>query len=266
MMIRTDKKELLSFKLEKFEGPLDLLLSLIAKNEVDINDIPIAMIFDQYMEYINKMRELDMDIAGDFLTMAAELMLIKSRMLLPKVKNDDGEEEDPRADLTARLIAYQTLKEVKEPMAELYAQFSGRMVKETDEIDTDRSFVAPHELELLARALERIAVRQKMMEDSRNAETESSLNTIVVKKITPTDVKVISILRTLRKNGATDFESILLQNNSRSDIVATFLATLSLISKHIIRICEENEYNIPVLEINYDRRKDNAADSEAAGY
>ncbi len=261
-MLRTDKKESLNFKLEKFEGPLDLLLSLISKNEVDINDIPIAMIFDQYMEYIDRMRELDMDIAGEFLTMAAELMLIKSRMLLPKVKNEENG-EDPRADLTARLIAYQILKEVKEPMAELYAQFSGRSAKESDEIDIDRSFVAPHELEALTRALERIEVRRRIMEDSKNADMASSLNTIVVKKITPTDQKVVSILRLLKRNGAADFETILLNNNTRSDIVATFLATLSLIAKHIIYISSENEYNIPVLEINYDRRKEDNSNFNA---
>ena len=73
----------LNFRLEVFEGPLDLLLSLIAKNKVDIYDIPIALILDQYMEYIEQMRQMDMEIAGEFIVVAAELMLIKSRMLLP---------------------------------------------------------------------------------------------------------------------------------------------------------------------------------------
>ena len=78
----------LNFRLEVFEGPLDLLLSLIAKNKVDIYDIPIALILDQYMEYIEQMRQMDMEIAGEFIVMAAELMLIKSRMLLPRPETE----------------------------------------------------------------------------------------------------------------------------------------------------------------------------------
>ncbi|MBQ7499604.1 MAG: segregation/condensation protein A, partial [Clostridia bacterium] len=86
--------EQLSFKLEVYEGPLDLLLALISKNKIDIYDIPIAVILDQYLEYLEEMRRLDMDIAGEFITMAAELMLIKSKMMLPKSVLEN--EEDPR--------------------------------------------------------------------------------------------------------------------------------------------------------------------------
>ena len=89
----------LEFKLEKFEGPLDLLLHLIDKNKVDIYDIPIADITDQYMEYVRQMEEEDMDVMSEFLVMAATLLDIKCRMLLPKEVNEEGEEEDPRAEL-----------------------------------------------------------------------------------------------------------------------------------------------------------------------
>lgn len=88
--------------MEVFEGPLDLLLKLIAKNKVSIYDIPIALILTEYMEYLEQMRRLDMEIAGEFIIMASELMLIKSRMLLPKAKLD-GSEDDPRAALQQRL-------------------------------------------------------------------------------------------------------------------------------------------------------------------
>ena len=96
-----------NFQLEIFEGPLDLLLTLIAKTKVDIYDIPIALILDQYMAYLDEMRRLDMEIAGDFIVMAAELMLIKSKLLLPKTEQ---EEEDPRAALTDALLKYQQAK------------------------------------------------------------------------------------------------------------------------------------------------------------
>jgi segregation and condensation protein A len=100
--------EELQFKLESFEGPLDLLLKLIAKNKVEICDIPISLIFEQYMEYIERMRRMDMEIASEFLTMAAELMLIKSRMLLPR---QSEEEEDPRERLAMALLEYKCMKD-----------------------------------------------------------------------------------------------------------------------------------------------------------
>ena len=95
-----------SYKLEVFEGPLDLLLRLIEKNKVQITDIPIALIFEQYMEYIDEMKRMDMEVAGEFIVMASELMLIKSRMLLPKPESD----EDPRAKLAEALAEYSRMK------------------------------------------------------------------------------------------------------------------------------------------------------------
>ena len=97
-------------KLEVFEGPLDLLLHLIEKNKIDIYDIPIAEITDQYMEYINQMKTADLDIMSDFLLVAAQLINIKSRMLLPKEEKENGEEIDPREDLVNRLLEYKMYK------------------------------------------------------------------------------------------------------------------------------------------------------------
>ena len=100
----------ISYKLESFEGPLDLLLHLIEKNKVNIYDIPIAMITDQYLEYVKHMEEESLDVVSEFLVMAATLLDIKARMLLPKEVNEEGEEEDPRAELVARLLEYKTYK------------------------------------------------------------------------------------------------------------------------------------------------------------
>lgn len=100
----------LSYKLETFEGPLDLLLHLIEKNKVSIYDIPIAEITDQYLEYVSHMEEESLDVVSEFLVMAATLLDIKAKMLLPKEVNEDGEEEDPRAELVARLLEYKTYK------------------------------------------------------------------------------------------------------------------------------------------------------------
>ena len=101
--------EQLSFKLDAFEGPLDLLLMLIKKNKVSIYDIPIATILDQYLEVVQSMKEMDLEVSSGFLVLAATLLQIKSKMLLPK--EDDEEEEDPRTELVRRLLEYQQIKE-----------------------------------------------------------------------------------------------------------------------------------------------------------
>ena len=100
----------LAVKLEVFEGPLDLLLHLIDKNKIDIYDIPIAEITAQYMDYVDAMDKEDLDVVSEFLVMAATLLDIKARMLLPKEKNEEGEEEDPRTELVELLLEYRNYK------------------------------------------------------------------------------------------------------------------------------------------------------------
>ena len=109
----------ISYKLEKFEGPLDLLLHLIEKNKVDIYDIPIVEITKQYLEYVRNMEREDLNIVSDFLVMAATLLDIKSRMLLPVPETEEGEEEDPRAELVARLLEYKKYKLMAQELADM---------------------------------------------------------------------------------------------------------------------------------------------------
>ena len=137
----------ITYKLEQFEGPLDLLLSLIHKNKVSISDIPIALICDQYIEYLNAANELNMDLASEFIVMASELMLIKSKLLLPKEEDD---EEDPRAQLADALIRYAQAKEAAQKLTPLYAFYSGRMVKDTDEISIDKTLFTIRTLPICA--------------------------------------------------------------------------------------------------------------------
>ena len=120
----------INYRLEVFEGPLDLLLSLIQKNKMSIDNIQIGIICEQYLEYIEAAQSLDMELASEFLVMASELMLIKSKLLLPK---PEAEEEDPRAALADALLKYQQAKEAAQKMALLYPRFSGRLEKDTDE-------------------------------------------------------------------------------------------------------------------------------------
>ena len=106
----------ISVKLQAFEGPLDLLLHLIDKNKVNIYDIPIADITEQYMEYVNKMQEEDLNVVSEFLVMAATLLDIKCRMLLPKEVDEEGNEQDPRAELVEKLLEYKLYKAMAEEL------------------------------------------------------------------------------------------------------------------------------------------------------
>ncbi|MBE6673053.1 MAG: hypothetical protein E7599_05995 [Ruminococcaceae bacterium] len=243
----------LRFKLESFEGPLDLLLKLIAKNKVDIMDIPIVLIFDQYMEYIDRMKKMDMDIAGEFITMAAELMLIKSKMLLPKPK--DEAEEDPRAVLAAALTAYKCAKEAAGQLQERYGAYGGRMAKESEDISPDKSYVAPQETDALMAAFERLLRRKKLQEQSMTEVPAQTLKEIVTKKITPIQHRVFSVLRHLKKNGPSSFEDVMLSSTTRSELIASFAALLQLIRRHLVVITIEEDPENPILEINYGRTK-----------
>ena len=137
--------ESVTYRLEQFdfEGPLDLLLALIQKNKVNITDIPISLICDQYLAYIEAAQDLNMELTGDFIVMASELVRIKSKMLLPRPQE---EEKDPRMDLQEALRRYQQAKEAAEKMAERYKVYSGRMVKDTDEVTVDTTYVADQQV------------------------------------------------------------------------------------------------------------------------
>ena len=166
----------LNFKLEVFEGPLDLLLSLIAKNKVDIYDIPIALILDQYMEYIEAMRLMDMEVAGEFIVMAADLMLIKSKMLLPKPESQI-EEEDPRAQLARALIEYKRAKEAASFLSEQYGSYAGRIAKEPEVLDTRSDLPESIDIALLEKALQRVLIKNSRLPDlARESDQTSKLS------------------------------------------------------------------------------------------
>ena len=114
--------ETISYRLDQFEGPLDLLLTLIKKNKVNITDIPIALICDQYVEYIENAKKMDLEVASEFIVMASELMLIKSRMLLP---HEEGTENDPRREIADALRLYQQAKWAAKELAPIYHALLG---------------------------------------------------------------------------------------------------------------------------------------------
>lgn len=230
--------EKLLFTLEQFEGPLDLLLSLISKNKVSIYDIPIALIFDQYMEYLDNMRYFDMEITGDFIDMASRLMLIKSKMLLPSL--DETSTEDPRKELVDALLEYKKAKLEAEILRNRYSDYQGRFIKETDEIGPDRSYVIDHSVDLLISSWDRIMLRIQMQQENQSTNSIKPLNIIIKKKVTPVSEKVFELLRFLLKNDEIEFDKVVMLSYNKSDLVALFLATLNLIRNSRIYCFEKN--------------------------
>ena len=228
----------LTYKLEQFEGPLDLLLTLIQKNKVSITDIPIALICDQYVEYITKAQELDMDLASEFIVMASELMLIKSKMLLPKTEE---ETEDPRATLADALLRYQQAKEAAQKLAPMYAYYSGRMVKDTDEISVDKTFVADQDVTALCAAVRRIVAYNNALEHAAT----TTFKPMISKPIIPVEIKIVSIIKRIKNQGAASLGELLDSEATLPDMIASFLGVLELVKVRKLLIADsvDGEWN-----------------------
>lgn len=224
--------EHISYKLDQFEGPLDLLLTLISKNKIDINDIPIAELCVQYMEYINAEENRDIEIASEFLLMASELMLIKSRMLLPKTEN----EEDPRASLVEAVLEYQKTKLAAAKMNLLYATYGLRMVKEQDEISIDKSYVADHAPELLKRALERALSEVRISDESAKERFEPLVNRPRVSVLTVAS----NLVRSIKRSGHIYLDDFFSGSKNRSELIAKFMAVLEMLRSGFLGISDED--------------------------
>lgn len=218
-------------QLDIFEGPLDLLLHLIKKNEVSITDIPIATITEQYLATVELMQDLSLDIAGEFLVMAATLIHIKSRMLLPASEDLEEDEEgaDPRAELVRRLLEYQRFKDAAAQLEQrevLTRDVFVRSGAPSDEIALP-GFREVSVFELLA-ALRRVLERLP----------KDNVHEVTLDKITVRE-KMTLVLDTLRAQGQVLFEALFTEVKTRMEIVVTFLAMLELVKVRAIRIVQE---------------------------
>ena len=221
----------LNYRLETFEGPLDLLLSLIQKNKMSIDNIQINVICEQYIAYIEEAQSLDMELASEFIVMASELMLIKSKLLLPK---PEAEEEDPRAALADALLKFQQAKEGAKKMALLYPVYSGRLEKDTDEISVDKTFVLDQDIESLCLAVRRIVTYN----ENRPKIERSVFTPMISSPIVPVEVKITGILNKMSKKKATSLKELLDESVSLPDMIAIFLGVLELIKIRKILICD----------------------------
>lgn len=229
--------ELYQVKLDKFEGPLDLLLYLIKKNELDIYDIPIAMITKQYLEYLKLMKDLNLEVVGDFLVMASTLIQIKSSMLLPSRTDDNTEEEgeDPRAELIRRLVEYSRYKEAALLLSErklLGRDYFARSFP-AEELPDDLKSEEPVELDLFV-LLE--AFRNILAKAPRESFHEVCAESISIAE------RINEILSLLQEKDLLEFTELFDNSLDRDYIVATFLAILELCKLKLIRVRQLEQY------------------------
>ncbi len=224
-----DHRDSYRVKLEMFEGPLDLLLYLIKKDEIEIADIPIARITEQYLEYLSLMRELDISIAGDFLVLASTLIYIKSKMLLPptpKVEGQEDLEEDPRAELIERLLEYQKFKSAAQMLhsrGEIEAASYTRGQLETDKSNPEVSATVFDLLRVFREILKR-------------AETQAEMQ-IQREEVTMAE-KLAQINTRLESGEEINVRELFEQSRSKRELILTFLAFLELVKEFKIHLTQ----------------------------
>lgn len=242
----------ISYKLESFEGPLDLLLHLIEKNKVNIYDIPIAEITDQYLEYVKHMEEESLDVVSEFLVMAATLLDIKARMLLPKEVNEEGEEEDPRAELVARLLEYKTYKRMSEELKDLELDADKLFFKNPTVPKEVKEYEQPVDLDKLLDGvtltkLQKIFQSVMRRQQDKIDPVRSKFGTIKKEPVSLDD-KIVSVMDYARKHRKFSFRGMLTRQMDKTEVVVTFLAILELMKVGKIYLTQENLFDDMMIE------------------
>ena len=237
----------LSVKLEAFDGPLDLLLHLIEKNKIDIFDIPIVEITEQYMDYVSNMETKDMDVMSDFLVMAATLLKIKSKMLLPAPPAEEGEEEDPRAELVERLLQYKLYKYASYELKDRQLDASHMIFKKPtipkeiaeyqEEVDVEAllSDVTLSKLQLIFRDI------MKKQVDKIDP-VRSKFGKIEKEEVSLSD-KMLYVEDFCKTHRNFSFRNLLEAQASKVEVIVTFLAILELMKVGKIFISQEHTFD-----------------------
>jgi segregation and condensation protein A len=221
-------------QLEIFRGPMDLLLYLVRKHEVTITEIPICAITDQYLEYMELLEQIDVNAVGDFLEMASTLIEIKSRLVLPRGGEEEGELEDPRQDLVRRLLEYKRYRDAASMLQEHGRQWQQRFARQADDLPPRQRNLSEqpiHEVELwdLVSAFGRILRETKAQQPSN-----------IVYDDTPIHVYMQRILDRLKNEGRIPFSQLFQTGMHKSALVGIFLACLELVRHHDV-LCEQND-------------------------
>ena len=217
----------LTYHFDVYDGPLDLLLTLILKNKIDIYDISISELLEQYMEQIERMREENMDIASEFLEMASRLVYIKSAMLLPKYED---EAEDLKKELTGQLLEYQLCREIARTLNTMY-DFD-TFTKLPSKVDFDLTYNRIHDpLDISAAYVSAVGRGRRRLPPDRSA-----FSGIVERKIVSVSSRIIHVMRRLWHGRTVSYRELFEASKGRSELVATFLAVLELVKGKRVRI------------------------------
>ena len=253
--------EQITYRLDQFEGPLDLLLALIQKNKVSITDIPISLICDQYMEYLEEAQKMDLEVATEFIVMASDLMLIKSKMLLP---HEEGTENDPRREIQNALLLHQQAKLAAEKLKPMYDDFSGRFVKGQDSVPPERGLPLDLDPDLLVKALNAVLRRIKVAEALRKP--QDLVNPLIKRKVVSVEEKIEQICELLEEREEASLFFLLKDSDSRPELVARFMGILELIKIRRILITsytvteDAREYDTNGLDMMFKLNPDYVAD------
>ena len=241
-------------KLPVFEGPLDLLLHLIDKNKIDIYDIPIVEITDQYLEYIHQMEREDLDIMSEFMVMAATLLDIKCRMLLPKEVNEEGEEEDPRAELVQQLLEYKMYKYMSYELRDRELDGGRTMYKDPTIPEEVMDYVEPVDLDELLGDLTLATLNRVFQDVIRRQEDKIDPVRSKFGKLEKEEVTVEEKLETVtdyaREHKHFSFRTLLGSQKSKMQTVVTFLAVLQLIKEGILIVQQEHAFDDIMITAN----------------
>lgn len=221
-------------RLDVFEGPLDLLLHLVKKNEVELPDIPVAIITDQYLAYLDLLKQLDLDIAGEYLVMAATLLHLKSRLLLPVEETPEEEDgEDPQAELARQLLEYQRFKEAAEVLLSRDVLDRDVFTRRPMAAEPEGAEEAVYDLSLgdLLDALHDVMTRA----DSQEA------HQIMLEHVSLRD-RLVAVLDTLREKREVLFDQLFPQDSTRLQVLVTLLAVLELVRNRMVHVRQEHPF------------------------
>ena len=232
----------IEYKLDVFEGPLDLLLYLISKNKLNINDIQLTVLVDQYVDYIRSMNEQDMDVASEFIEMASRLIYLKTVSLLPK----HDEAEQLKEELTQELMEYEHCRRVAKLLSGMTDEFD-TFIKVPEKIEYDKTYVNTHEKELVLSAYIAAIGRGKR----RLPPPTNVFSKIVARKIVSVSSKIVFVMKYLMRTGNKNMRHLFMNAQSRSELVATFLAVLELCKANRVHLEGEGDE----MEISMIRRK-----------
>jgi segregation and condensation protein A len=237
----------ISVKLEAFEGPLDLLLHLIDKNKIDIYDIPIVEITEQYLDYIKQMENEDMNVMSEFLLMAATLIDIKCQMLLPIEPNEEGEEEDPRAELVQKLLEYKMYKHMSYELKDRQMDAARALYRGKDLPDEVAAYRQPLDYEELVgdvtlQKLHTIFKSIVKRQEDKIDPIRSRYGNIVKEEV-DMDAKALFVAAYIQQNKSCSFTKLLENQSSRMEIIVTFLIILEMMKTGKITISQEEIFD-----------------------